>query len=77
MIKKFEGKSPVIGNNSLVFANSTLIGDVKIGNNVSIWPYVTLRADMDYITVGDYSNIQESSVIHTNTNTPTKIGSYV
>lgn len=77
MIKKFNGKSPIIGNDCLVFENSTLIGDVKIGNNVSIWPYVTLRGDMDYIVVGNFSNIQESSVIHTNTNTPTKIGSYV
>ncbi len=77
MIKKFDNKYPVIGKDSLVFENSTLIGDVRIGENVSIWPYVTLRGDMDYISVGNCSNIQESSVIHTNINMPTVIGSYV
>ncbi|MFV0424371.1 MAG: gamma carbonic anhydrase family protein [Bacilli bacterium] len=77
MIKKFNNKEPIIGRECLIFENSTVIGNVKIGDNVSIWPYVTLRGDMDYITVGEFSNIQESSVIHTNFNMPTIIGKYV
>ncbi len=77
MIKKFRGNEPKIGKECLIFDNSTLIGNVRIGDGVSVWPYVTLRGDMDFIEVGDHSNIQESSVIHTNFNMPTKIGSYV
>ncbi len=77
MIKKFNGKMPVVGKECLVFENSTLIGEVKLADNVSVWPYATLRADMDSITVGKGSNIQESSVIHTDIDTPTVIGDYV
>ncbi|MFV0499314.1 MAG: gamma carbonic anhydrase family protein [Bacilli bacterium] len=77
MIINFDKKQPKIGNDCLIFDNSTLIGDVVIGDGVSIWPYATLRADMDYIRVGRNSNIQESSVIHTNYNLPTIIGECV
>ncbi len=77
MIIKFDNKQAVVGSDCLIFENTTIIGDVEIGNNVSIWPYVTLRGDMDYIKVGDFTNIQESSVIHTNYDCPTIIGDSV
>ncbi len=77
MIMKFDGKEPKIGADCLVFENSTLIGNVTIGNNVSIWPYVTIRGDMDFVIIGNNSNVQESSVIHTNFNQPTTIGNNV
>ncbi len=77
MIMKFDGKEPIIGKGCLVFDNSTMIGDVKLGDNVSIWPYVTIRGDMDYVTIGNNTNVQESSVIHTNFNQPTTIGNNV
>lgn len=77
MIIEFSGLKPIIDEDCLIFENTTLIGDVRIGKGVSIWPYASLRADMDYIEIGDHSNIQESSVIHTNVNMPTKIGKCV
>ncbi len=77
MIKKFKGVSPVISNTALVFENTTIIGDVVIGEDVSIWPYVTIRGDMSYVRIGNNTNIQESSVLHTNTDMPTIIGNDV
>ncbi len=73
----FKKKCPIIGEGCLVFENSTLVGDVKLGKGVSIWPYATLRGDMDLIEIGDHTNIQESSVVHTNFNMPVIIGSNV
>lgn len=73
----FNGKCPVVGEGCLVFENTSLIGQVKLGKGVSVWPYATLRADMDRIEIGDNSNIQESSVVHTNYNMPVIIGSNV
>ncbi len=77
MIKSFKGIEPIISNSALIFENSTIIGDVEIGENVSVWPYVTIRGDMSYVRIGYNTNIQESSVLHTNTDMPTIIGNNV
>ena len=54
-----------------------IYGKVKIGANCSIWDGVVIRGDMDYIEIGDNSNIQENAVVHVDTNTPTIIGKNV
>ncbi len=77
MKMEFKGKVPTFGKDCLIFENTCMIGDVKIGDGVSVWPFVTIRGDMDYVTIGNHTNIQESSVIHTNFNVPTIIGNYV
>ena len=57
--------------------NSSIIGDVTLGKNTSIWFNVTLRGDIENIYVGEGSNIQDGSVLHTDPGYPLKIGKNV
>lgn len=56
---------PEIHPTAYVAENATVIGRVKLEANTSVWANVTIRGDNDQITIGENSNIQESSVLHT------------
>ena len=60
-----------------VHKTAVVIGDVKLGKNVSVWPCAVLRGDIAPITVGDNSNIQENACIHVNYGAPAQIGNGV
>jgi gamma-carbonic anhydrase len=64
IIRPFLGKSPVISESAFVAENATVIGDVEIGPDVSIWYGVVLRGDVGGIRIGARSNIQDLSMIH-------------
>lgn len=64
IIKDIDGFSPIIGSNCFIAENATLIGQVTIGNNCSVWYGCVLRGDAGAITIGDNTNIQDGSVIH-------------
>ncbi|WP_297215241.1 gamma carbonic anhydrase family protein [Thermoplasma sp.] len=63
-----------IGKNVYIAETAVIIGDVEIGDNVSIFDNAVIRADMDRITIGENTNIQDNVTIHTDTGYPTKIG---
>ncbi len=63
-IYEFKGKRPKIGSNVFIADNAAVIGDVELGDNVSIWFSCTLRGDVFPIRVGARTNIQDGSVIH-------------
>jgi carbonic anhydrase/acetyltransferase-like protein (isoleucine patch superfamily) len=78
MIKKFRGKSPIIPDSCYISESVDLIGDVTLGENVSLWFGTIVRGDMHFITIGNRSNIQDNSVIHVTTDvSPTRIGDEV
>lgn len=54
--------------------NATVIGSVVLESNASIWFNVVLRADNDVITIGENSNIQDGSVLHTDVGMPLTVG---
>ena len=64
MIKPFAGKAPQLGAQAWVADNATVIGDVVLGANVSIWYGAVVRADVEKIRLGADSNIQDNSVLH-------------
>lgn len=68
---------PKIGKNVYIDPASQIIGDVKIGDNSSIWPGCVLRGDINKITVGKYTNIQDLSLLHVETDQACVIGDYV
>lgn len=74
MIKEFLGISPKIESSSYIYPTAEIIGKVKIGKSVSIWPGVVLRGDVEEIIIGDFSNLQDNVVVHTNYGKPTVIG---
>lgn len=67
MIRPFRGVHPQIPTSAYVDVSAQVIGDVRIGEEASIWCNAVLRGDMHYITIGDRTNIQDNSVIHTRT----------
>ena len=66
--------NPQIDPQSWVAPNATLIGQVHLAKNASIWWNATLRADKDLIRIGENSNIQDGSVLHTDPDLPLTIG---
>lgn len=69
---------PFVGDNTYLAPNCTVVGDVTIGGNCSIWFNAVVRGDVNYIRIGDYSNIQDNVTIHgTFERNGTDIGSYV
>jgi len=64
MIKKYFSISPEIGQRSWVAENAMVIGKCKIGDDCSVWFGTIIRGDVNYIRIGDRTNIQDNSVIH-------------
>ena len=58
------GKEPVIGNNCFVAPNATVIGDVVMGEECSVWFNAVIRGDVNFIKMGDRVNVQDGAVIH-------------
>ena len=72
------GKSPQFGNNCFVAPNATIVGDVLMGDDCSIWFNAVLRGDVNFIKMGNKVNIQDGAVIHcTYQKNPTEIGNNV
>lgn len=66
--------TPEIDADAYVHPDATVIGAVRLGPFSSVWPHAVLRGDSDTITVGERSNVQDGSVLHTAPGTPTTIG---
>lgn len=78
LIKSILGKSPQISEDCFVAENATIIGDVSMGTQCSIWYNAVVRGDVHYIKLGDKVNIQDGAVIHcTYQKHPTIIGNNV
>ncbi len=63
-IISLRGKTPRIGKNCFIAETATIIGDVVIGDNSSIWFGAVLRGDVNSITIGNNVNIQDNAVVH-------------
>jgi len=64
LLKSIKGKTPSYGNNCFIADNATLIGDLIMGDDCSVWFSAVLRADVNYIRIGNKVNIQDGAVIH-------------
>jgi len=71
------GGPPQAHESAWVAPNATLVADVILGRDVSVWFGVVIRGDGDTITVGDQTNIQDGCVLHTDPGYPMTIGSRV
>lgn len=78
MIKEFKGNSPEIDSTAFIAYDAVIIGDVHIGVESSIWFKSVVRGDVNFIRIGNRTNIQDNSVLHVTTQThPLIIGSEV
>lgn len=69
--------APKVGKHVFVDPSAQVIGDVKLGDYASVWPGCVLRGDINKITVGHHTNIQDLSLLHVERDHPCKIGNYV
>jgi len=63
-IRSFGDHTPQLGERVFVDPSAVVLGDVSLGNDVSVWPQVAIRGDMHTITVGARTSIQDGSVLH-------------
>ena len=78
LIKPVKGISPVFGNNCYLAENATIVGDVKMGDDCSVWFQAVVRGDVHQIRIGNKVNIQDAAIIHcTYQRAPTTIGNNV
>lgn len=78
LVKSIKGKNPVWGADCYLAENATIVGDVTLGDECSVWFNAVVRGDVHYIKVGNRVNIQDGAVIHcTYKKHPTQIGDNV
>ncbi|HET7332042.1 gamma carbonic anhydrase family protein [Dyella sp.] len=75
-LRTFKGVLPTLGARAYVDPAATVIGDVVLGDDVSIWPGAVLRGDVNYIRVGARSNIQDGTVVHVTHDGPYSPGGF-
>jgi carbonic anhydrase/acetyltransferase-like protein (isoleucine patch superfamily) len=69
MIRPFGSVQPQIHDSAYIDESAQVIGDVQVGDESSIWCNATVRGDMYFIRIGNRTNVQDNSVIHTRTGT--------
>ncbi|MBK8516999.1 MAG: gamma carbonic anhydrase family protein [Saprospiraceae bacterium] len=78
LIKSVKGKLPQFGDDCYIAENATIVGDVKMGKQCSVWFNAVIRGDVHFIRMGDKVNVQDGAVIHcTYLKFPTNIGNNV
>lgn len=64
IIYPIKDKKPVIGSNTFIAPNATIVGDVTIGDDCSVWFNAVIRGDVHFIKIGNNVNIQDGAIIH-------------
>jgi len=78
LIKTVHGKKPKFGKNVYLSENATVIGDVRMGDDCSVWFQAVVRGDVHWIKMGNKVNIQDGAIVHcTYKKAPTTIGNNV
>ncbi|MEQ1884460.1 MAG: gamma carbonic anhydrase family protein [Bryobacteraceae bacterium] len=77
MIRTLRGITPQIAESAFVDPTALVIGDVEIGERSSVWPHVTIRGDVNHMAIGEDTNIQDNSVLHSDYGFPLTIGNRV
>lgn len=67
-------RKPQLGKDVFIAPTATLIGNVELGDECSVWFGAVLRGDSDTITIGSRTNIQDNAVLHVDPNEPVSIG---
>lgn len=70
----FLAKEPTIPESAYIAPGAHLIGDVRLGEQASVWPACVLRGDINYIEIGDRSNVQDGSIVHLADDLPVIVG---
>jgi carbonic anhydrase/acetyltransferase-like protein (isoleucine patch superfamily) len=77
MTRAIRGRRPAVAESAYIDPSAQVIGDVTLAELASVWPNVTIRADIAPVRIGEGSNIQDNSCLHVDNDAPVDIGSYV
>ena len=78
MVQPFLDAEPQFNESNFIAETAVVIGDVTLGPRASVWHNVTIRGDVNWIRIGEASNVQDNTVVHvTHGTAPTSIGDYV
>lgn len=64
LIKSIKGKTPVFGKNCFLADNATIVGEVIMGDDCSVWFNAVIRGDVNSVTIGNKVNVQDGAIIH-------------
>ena len=64
MIYTYQGKKPKLGRGVFIAEAAVVGGDVELGDYVSVWPGAVIRGDVNYITIGAKTNVQDGAMLH-------------
>lgn len=76
-IYRLGAAAPNIPDSAWIAPEATLIGNVRLGARVTVWPAAVIRGDDDLITIGDDSNVQDGAVLHVDPGVPLTLGARV
>lgn len=77
MIRPYRGRRPTLSNTAYVDASAQVIGDVELGERVTVWCNTTIRGDVNSIRIGSDSNVQDNSCLHVDRVYPLIVGERV
>ncbi len=63
-IRPYRGISPTLGARTYIDPVASVIGDVVLGDDVSVWPFTVIRGDVNFVRIGERTNLQDGTVIH-------------
>ena len=77
VLRPFRDRLPTRGARAYVDPAASVIGDVVLGDDVSVWPFTVVRGDVNFVRIGDRTNLQDGSVIHVSHDGPhAKLGGF-
>lgn len=77
LIRTVNGHTPELHPDAWVAPNATLLGQVRLAANASVWYSVTLRSEFEPIEIGESSNVQDGSTVHVDPGFPVRVGAGV
>lgn len=77
VFERFITQKPVVGKEVFLARGAIVYGAVTLQDHASVWFNAVLRADMNEIVIGQYSNVQDNATFHTSANTRSELGNYV
>lgn len=63
-LRQYQGHLPKVGKRVYIDSSAVVCGSIRLGDDVSIWPHVAARGDVNFIEIGDRTNVQDGCVLH-------------
>ena len=76
-LERFLTKEPTLADDVFIAPGATVVGDVRLGSRSSVWYGCVLRGDINFIQIGEGTNVQDGSIVHLDDDYPAVVGDYV